>query len=40
MTLALRLGWRSADARKPKVLEEKNRKLKKLLAEAMLDARR
>jgi hypothetical protein len=29
-----------SDARKPKVAEDKNRKLKKLLAEAMLDARR
>ena len=31
-------GWRSSDARKHRTLEDENRKLKKLLAETMLDA--
>ena len=31
-------GMEIPDARKPKALEEENRKLKKLLAETMLDA--
>ena len=31
-------GWKNIDARKLKALEDENRRLKKLLAELMLDA--
>ena len=31
-------GWKISDARKLKALEDENRRLKKLLAESMLDA--